>query len=100
MKNKMLFGVVVAVLLAAALMALVPCFAETQDIQLVTVEAEMPSDSNLTPQISWWARLMASVGLGPLAAIAGVVLAVLTSGVVIVAVCLADRRKKKQNRSK
>lgn len=82
MKNKFV-GLVVACLLLMALLGTVSCFAETTTESVSSI-----------PEVSWWARVLASVGLGGLAAIAGVLFAGLTVGIVIAVVCLRDRKRK------
>ena len=105
MNRKRLLVLVLAMLTVCTWLAMMPCFADTDtavpDTELVT-DAESqtePTEPNVIPQVSWWARLMASIGLGPLAAIAGVVMAVLTAGIVIAVVKIHDCRKTKRNQS-
>lgn len=107
MNRKRLLALVLAMLVVATLLATVSCFADADtsatETELATADAESQTDaadSDLIPQVSWWARLMARIGLGPLAAIAGVVMAFLTAGIVIVVVKMHDCRKRKQNQSK
>ena len=51
--------------------------------------------TDVIPQVSWWAKLLAGIGLGPLVAIAGAFVALITSAVVIAIVCGHDYRKRR-----
>jgi hypothetical protein len=95
-----------ALLCVFSLATVVPLAMETTDGDTVmiaeTVEkSEQESvPTNTTPEVSWWAKLLAGIGLGPLVAIMGTVFALMTSAVVILVVNIHDRRKRQIPRMK
>ena len=107
MKNKLYWfawlGVLICVVgLATMASAATETTAETTETITGTVQDTVQESTsvNTIPQVSWWAKLLAGIGLGPLVAIAGAVVALLTSAVVIVIVHARDRRKCRMPRTK
>lgn len=92
MKNKSVLSLLSGLSMTTALLT-VQCVAGTAT---ETAAETVVAPELLIPEISWWAKLVAGIGLGPLAVIGGVLLALLTSGIVIAAVCICDRRKRKK----